>query len=62
MTDIEWVKNPDGGSQGKSWNPVSGCEHLPPQCPVSADCWARKTAETRLRGRFGYPEDTPFKP
>ncbi|MEO5360587.1 MAG: phage Gp37/Gp68 family protein [Nitrospirota bacterium] len=25
-TDIEWVKNPDG-SQGYTWNPVTGCYH-----------------------------------
>lgn len=37
------------------WNPVTGCEH---QCPY---CYARKMAN-RLKGRYGYPEDEPFRP
>lgn len=37
------------------WNIVTGCEG---NCPY---CYARKMAN-RLRGRFGYPADEPFKP
>jgi len=37
------------------WNPVTGCEH---GCNY---CYARKMAN-RLRGRYGYPADEPFKP
>lgn len=40
-TNIEWVKNPDG-TQGFTWNPVTGCEH---GCPY---CYAR-----RIAARFG---------
>ena len=39
-----------------TWNPVTGCLR---NCDF---CYARKLAETRLRGRFGYPEVEPFKP
>jgi len=46
-TKIEWT--------GKVWNPVSGCYH---NCDY---CYARRMAN-RLRGRFGYPEDEPFRP
>lgn len=46
---------------GFSWNPLTGC--LGPDskgvCPY---CYARTVAETRLKGRHGYPEDEPFKP
>ena len=41
-TSIEWVKNPDG-SQGYTFNPISGCLN---SCPY---CYARKLANTRLR-------------
>lgn len=46
-TKIEWTDY--------VWNPVTGCEH---QCPY---CYARKMAN-RLKGRYGYPVDEPFKP
>ena len=39
------------------WNPVTGCD------PVSAgctNCYAKRMAN-RLRGRYGYPRDDPFK-
>lgn len=39
-----------------TWNPVTGCLH---NCSY---CYARKLAETRLRGRCGYPEVDPFAP
>ena len=48
-TKIEWAE--------KSWNPVTGCT------PVSAgcqNCYARRMA-SRLRGRYVYPADDPFK-
>lgn len=48
-TIIEWTDY--------SWNPVTGCS------PVSAGCdhcYARRMA-TRLRGRYGYPQDDPFR-
>ena len=39
-TSIEWTNY--------TWNPVTGCKH---GCPY---CYARRLAEGRLRGRFGY--------
>ena len=48
-TEISWTDY--------SWNPVTGCT------PVSAgcrNCYARKMSK-RLRGRFGYPADDPFR-
>jgi protein gp37 len=53
-TKIEWVVNPDG-TQGYTWNVVTGCER---GCHY---CYARRIAQ-RLKGRFGYPEDNPFAP
>jgi len=44
-TTIEWVKNPDG-SQGYTWNPITGCLN---SCPY---CYARKLANGRLRSRY----------
>lgn len=38
-----------------SWHPVTGCT-----CGCGY-CWARRMA-TRLRGRFGYPAEDPFRP
>lgn len=48
-TKIEWTD--------ETWNPVTGCS------PVSAGCdhcYAKRMAN-RLRGRYGYPQDDPFK-
>jgi len=48
-TAIEWTDY--------TWNPTTGCS------PVSAGCehcYARRMAQ-RLRGRFGYPADEPFR-
>ena len=47
-TAIEWAN--------WTWNPITGCRH---GCPY---CYAKKVAETRLRGRCGYPADEPFRP
>ncbi len=44
-TPIEWVKNPDG-TQGYTWNPITGCLN---GCPY---CYARKLANTRLKSRY----------
>jgi len=44
-TPIGWVKNPDG-SQGYTWNPITGCLN---GCSY---CYARKLAEGRLRDRY----------
>lgn len=44
-TSIEWVKNPDG-TQGFTWNPVTGCLK---GCDY---CYARKLANGRLRERY----------
>ena len=44
-TQIEWVKNPDG-TQGYTWNPITGCLN---GCPY---CYARKLANGRLRERY----------
>ncbi len=44
-TPIEWVKNPDG-SQGYTWNPITGCLN---NCSY---CYARKLANTRLKERY----------
>ncbi|MFC1924486.1 DUF5131 family protein [Chloroflexota bacterium] len=44
-TNIEWVKNPDG-SQGYSWNPITGCLD---RCGY---CFARRLAHGRLRSKY----------
>ena len=44
-TQIEWVKNPDG-TQGYTWNPITGCLN---GCPY---CYARRLANGRLRQRY----------
>lgn len=48
-TKIEWTD--------QVWNPVTGCDKVSPGC---AHCYAERMAK-RLRGRFGYPADNPFK-
>jgi len=44
-TKIEWVKNPDG-SQGFTWNPITGCLN---GCEY---CYARRLANGRLKQRY----------
>ena len=44
-TGIEWVRNPDG-SQGYSWNPITGCLS---NCSY---CYARRLASGRLRAKY----------
>ena len=49
-TKIEWAE--------KTWNPVTGCTPISEGCD---NCYAKREAEGRLRGRGGYPEDDPFR-
>ncbi len=48
-TTIEWAE--------KTWNPVTGCSPISEGCE---NCYAKRMAQ-RLRGRYGYPEDEPFR-
>ncbi len=48
-TKIEWAE--------KVWNPVTGCTPVSPGC---GNCYAKRMAQ-RLRGRYGYLEDEPFR-
>ena len=48
-TKIEWAD--------RVWNPVTGCTPISEGCTY---CYAKRMA-TRLKGRFGYPEDEPFR-
>ena len=48
-TKIEWAT--------ESWNPITGCTPVSEGCE---HCYARRMAQ-RLKGRFGYPEDDPFR-
>ena len=49
MSNIEWTD--------ETWNPVTGCTKVSPGC---ANCYAERMAK-RLKGRFGYPADEPFR-
>lgn len=49
-TKIEWCD--------ETWNPITGCSPISKGCQ---NCYAKLMAN-RLRGRFGYPQDDPFKP
>ena len=40
------------------WNPVTGCTKISAGCQ---NCYAERMANTRLRGRYGYPADDPFR-
>jgi protein gp37 len=48
-TKIEWCE--------KSWNPITGCSPISEGCQ---NCYAQRMAN-RLKGRYGYPEDEPFR-
>ena len=48
-TRIEWCD--------KSWNIITGCSPVSEGCE---NCYARRMAH-RLKGRFGYPKDDPFR-
>ena len=48
-TKIEWAD--------EVWNPVTGCTPVSEGC---AHCYAKRMA-SRLRGRYGYPADEPFR-
>lgn len=50
-TGIEYVNS--------TWNPVTGCTPISEGCK---NCYARRLAEGRLRGRYGYPAELPFHP
>ena len=45
MTKIEWVKNPETGKQGVTWNPITGCDKTSPGCD---NCYAL-TLANRLK-------------
>ena len=53
---VEWVEWP--GYKACSWNPIHGCDPISEACER---CWAKTTAERRLRGKAGYDKDQPFK-
>ena len=48
-TKIEWAT--------ETWNPVTGCTKISEGCQ---NCYAKRMAN-RLRGRYGYPADEPFR-
>ncbi len=47
---IEWTES--------TWNTITGCSPVSEGC---ANCYAKREAEGRLRGKFGYPQDEPFR-
>jgi protein gp37 len=49
-TSIPWTD--------ETWNPITGCSPISEGC---LNCYARRMAQ-RLKGRYGYPKDEPFKP
>lgn len=48
-TKIEWADN--------VYNPITGCTKISPSCD---NCYAERMSH-RLKGRFGYPKDDPFR-
>jgi protein gp37 len=51
MSKIEWTD--------ETWNPITGCTKISAGCQ---NCYAERMAKGRLKGRFGYPKDDPFRP
>lgn len=49
-TKIEWAS--------ATWSPITGCSH--DGSPGCDHCYAKRMAQ-RLKGRYGYPKDNPFK-
>lgn len=48
---IEWLQG------GETWNPITGCSPISIGC---MQCYAKRLAEGRLKGRYGYPKKNPF--
>ncbi|MGB3988833.1 MAG: phage Gp37/Gp68 family protein [Minisyncoccales bacterium] len=48
-TKIEWCQ--------ETWNPITGCTPISEGCQ---NCYAKRMA-CRLKGRYGYPDDDPFR-
>lgn len=57
MSKIEWVANNPYGMRGETWSPITGCSPISEGC---TNCYARRMA-SRLKGRYGYPKDDPFR-
>lgn len=49
ITKIQWTD--------KVWNPITGCSAISEDCQ---NCYAKRMAY-RLKGRYGYPKDDPFR-
>lgn len=49
MSKIEWTD--------ETWNPITGCSPISEGCD---HCYAKRMAN-RLKGRYGYPADDPFR-
>ncbi|KKK81208.1 hypothetical protein LCGC14_2815810, partial [marine sediment metagenome] len=48
----------DGQWWDVTWSPISGCTPISEGCQ---NCYAKRMAQ-RLKGRYGYPADDPFRP